>query len=81
MALETLKLQRIKCYLDKCMLPLLQSGFGRTVPYIMASVLLSLGPLKTLSAATQLGVGPRDWGFPGIQGQDIAQVVPLPHVL
>lgn len=63
------------------MLPLLQCGFGRTVPYILASVLLFLGPVKTLFAATWLGVGPKDWRFPGVQRQDIAQHVPLPNVL
>lgn len=43
---------------------------GRNVPYIPASVLLSLGPVKSLFAAPCLGVGPRDWGSPGAQRQD-----------
>ena len=35
-----------------------------TVPYILASVLLSLGPVKTLLVATWPGVGAKALGLP-----------------
>lgn len=40
-----------------------------------------LGSTKTLFAAPWMGVGPKDWGFPGVQRQDRAQLAPLPSVL
>ena len=64
MALETLGLRRIKCYLNKCMLPLMQHGFRRTVLYILASVLLSLDPVKALFATTWPGVRAKALGLP-----------------